>query len=57
MKRQSVLAVLMNACGVLSLAIAVYQFVESRVGWSILSLVYAAVFLAGGAVQRSGRHV
>ena len=39
---------------VLSLAVAVYQLMDSRFAEGILSVVFTLVFLVGGVANRSG---
>ena len=54
---RSALSLVMGICGALSLAIAVFQLVESRYLWGGLSLIYAGVFVVGSVAngRRTGR--
>jgi hypothetical protein len=48
------LSLLLFVCGVLSLAIAVYQFTGSRAVDGVFSVVFSVVFLAGAVANRAG---
>jgi hypothetical protein len=48
------LSVLLFACSALSMAIAVYQLMDSRLAEGILSVMFSLVFLVGGVANRRG---
>lgn len=54
--RKSTLAVLAFFCGAASLAIAVYQLMDSRPLEAALSIVFCIVFLAAGVANRRQRN-
>jgi len=51
MKKKAISNLLFAFCAI-SLAIAVYQIVDSRPAASVLSIVYSLVFLVGGVATR-----
>jgi len=52
------MAVLLIVFGVVSLAIAIYQFIDDRLFYGMLSVVYSLVFFVGGRynLRKEQRH-
>ena len=53
MKKNTV-SVMLFVCSAASLAIAIYQLMDSRFAEGILSVVFSSVFLVGGIANRNG---